>query len=121
MSKRLIYSKYIERRAAVEACIRTQKEVAKIMSEDGIYHTDNAKNIANLLKKFEVHVAATGSADVVEVKHGRWEKTEDDFYMGLTTFKCSVCREEWVFEDMTDVDNLNYHYCPNCGAKMDGE
>ncbi len=54
------------------------------------------------------------------VKHGRWEKTEDDFYMGLTIFKCSVCREEWVFEDMSDVDGLNYHYCPNCGAKMDG-
>lgn len=52
------------------------------------------------------------------VKHGQWEKTEDDFYMGLTIFKCSVCCEEWVFGDMFDVDGLNYHYCPNCGAKM---
>ncbi len=61
------------------------------------------------------------AADVAPVGHGRWEKTEDDFYMGLTIFKCSVCREEWVFEDMSDVDRLNYHYCPNCGARMDGE
>ena len=59
--------------------------------------------------------------DVALVMHGRWEKTEDDFYMGLTIFKCSVCREEWVFEDMLDIEGLNYHYCPNCGAKMEGE
>ena len=119
--KRFVMPKYVERQKAIEACIRTQKEVAAIISGDGIYHTENAENIANLLKKFEVHVAATPSADVVEAKHGRWEKTEDDFYMGLTIFKCSVCREEWVFEDMADVDALNYHYCPKCGARMDGE
>lgn len=59
-------------------------------------------------------------SDVAPVAHGRWTKTEDDYY-GLNIVKCSVCREEWCFEVEDDVFDLNYHYCPNCGAKMDLE
>lgn len=59
-------------------------------------------------------------ADVVEVRHGRWTIAEDDYY-GLNIVKCSVCHEEWCFEERDDVFDLNYHYCPNCGAKMDKE
>lgn len=50
---------------------------------------------------------------------GEWVKSEDD-YCGLNIIKCSLCREEWCFEVDDDVENLNYHYCPNCGAKMKG-
>lgn len=60
------------------------------------------------------------AADVVEVKHGRWIKSEDD-YCGLNIIQCSLCREEWCFECDDDVKDLNYHYCPNCGAKMEAE
>lgn len=59
-------------------------------------------------------------ADVEAVRHGRWEKTEDD-YCGLNIIRCSLCREEWCFEIDDDVKALNYNYCPNCGAEMDGE
>ena len=65
-------------------------------------------------------VLHTPTIDAVEVKHGWWEKSEDD-YCGLNIIKCSMCREEWCFECGDDVKELNYHYCPNCGAKMDGE
>ena len=50
---------------------------------------------------------------------GQWEKIEDDF-MCLTTYKCSLCREEWSFECDEDIKDLNYNYCPHCGAKMEG-
>lgn len=60
------------------------------------------------------------AADVVEVRHGRWEKSEDNYY-SLNLVKCSVCHEEWCFEIDDDVKDLNYNYCPNCGAKMDKE
>ena len=50
---------------------------------------------------------------------GEWVKSEDDYY-GLNIIKCSLCREEWCFEVDDDVEALNYHYCPNCGAKMKG-
>ena len=60
------------------------------------------------------------AADVAEVRHGRWTIAEDDYY-GLNIVKCSVCHEEWCFEERDDVFDLNYHYCPNCGAYMMGE
>ena len=56
----------------------------------------------------------------MEVRHGRWTIAEDDYY-GLNIVKCSVCHEEWCFEERDDVFDLNYHYCPNCGAYMMGE
>ena len=60
------------------------------------------------------------AADVAPVVHGRWTIAEDDYY-GLNIVKCSVCHEEWCFEERDDVFDLNYHYCPNCGSLMDKE
>ncbi len=47
------------------------------------------------------------TVDAVEVVHGRWQIID---FAG--TIKCSVCGEE-VFDES--------NYCPNCGAKMDGD
>ena len=60
------------------------------------------------------------AADVAPVRHGRWTIAEDDYYR-LILVKCSVCHDEWCFEERDDVFDLNYHYCPNCGAYMMGE
>ena len=53
------------------------------------------------------------SVDAVEVVHGRWEKRKaivfDDEMVG---YRCSNCNTTWDAET---------NYCPNCGAKMDGE
>ena len=47
------------------------------------------------------------TADVVEVKHGKWEYKHHP----LINYACSECGQ---------LDNP-YKYCPNCGAKMDLE
>ena len=60
------------------------------------------------------------AADVAPVRHGEWLKAKDD-YCGLNIIQCSICHEEWCFEIDDDVIDLNYHYCPNCGSKMDKE
>ena len=60
------------------------------------------------------------TVEAVEVVHGEWEVIEDD-YFDLVELKCSVCGESWGFEGYEDCIPQNYHYCPNCGAKMDGE
>lgn len=57
--------------------------------------------------------------DAVPVVHGEWLRADDD-WNSLTTIQCSLCGEEWCFETDDDVSLLNYKYCPNCGAKMDG-
>lgn len=64
-------------------------------------------------------LADMSAADVTPVVHGRWLRSDDDWY-SLTVIRCSICGEEWCFETVDDVTLLNYKHCPNCGAKMDG-
>jgi len=59
------------------------------------------------------------AVDAVEVRHGHWvteeEAIEKDDYSMMDT--CSVCGHcDW---DCTESENFNF--CPNCGARMDGE
>ena len=50
------------------------------------------------------------SADVAPVRHGRWIDT--DRY-GFPVMECSECGAQ--------TGTLNFPYCFNCGARMDGE
>ncbi len=45
------------------------------------------------------------AVDAEPVRHGRWERF-------VYLFACSECKKATVYE---------YSYCPNCGAKMDGD
>ena len=75
----------------------------------------------------------TPTADVEEVRHGKWTENEDGILY------CSECKEEAlyksIFEEQFDYDweenlvpcgyeehkeYIKTNYCPNCGAKMDG-
>ena len=64
------------------------------------------------------------AADVEEVKHGKWL----NFYNDFSVAECSECAD--MFEVSPDEEPKKefleafkefYHYCPNCGAKMDLE
>lgn len=58
------------------------------------------------------------AADVVPVVHGRWIRfKEPDSETGYIHMRCSVCTAYW--SDPSHADH--FRYCPNCGAKMDGE
>ena len=50
------------------------------------------------------------TVDAVQVVHGRWIKRR--FTETLSGYECSNCSTTWDAET---------NYCPNCGAKMDGE
>jgi DNA-directed RNA polymerase subunit RPC12/RpoP len=58
------------------------------------------------------------TADVVEVNHGEWLEKEEVY--GDVYYTCSNCNNDWTTIDGTPQDNF-MNYCPNCGAKMDGE
>ena len=55
------------------------------------------------------------AADVAPVVHGRWKQCFEDWRQQIEGDKCSACG----FEHYGTSIN-HYHYCPNCGAKMDG-
>ena len=66
-------------------------------------------------------------ADVVEVRHGHWEFEVYDHMTWCTKAICSSCKQAIALNaDLSQDwgkrlflrDNL---FCPNCGAKMDGE
>lgn len=53
------------------------------------------------------------AADVAPVRHGRWIYGED------IDIQCSVCGADALTEG--DYRQTRSNYCPNCGARMDGE
>lgn len=55
------------------------------------------------------------AVDAAEVVHGWWIDGEDDYGSYVT---CSICKDEFT---NWDADCAITNFCPNCGAKMDGE
>ena len=54
-----------------------------------------------------------------ERKNGEWIH-KPDIYLDEQTWECSECGEPWIFIEGTPSEN-NANFCPNCGARMDGE
>ena len=57
------------------------------------------------------------TADVVEVKHGRWKEVDywsskNGSSIHYIANQCSACH-------CNSPRKAQYNYCPNCGAKMD--
>ena len=84
---------YIERDKVLEAIL----DLPPKMDEQG-YGWLARGGLYQLIRDFK-------SADVAPVVHGRWKWSEGG--------QCSECG----FHN----SNFGYNYCPNCGAKMDGE
>ena len=58
--------------------------------------------------------------DAVEVVHGRWiERPLDNFRK--YEVKCSECGFVGIGNYDQYHDPCDFNYCPNCGAKMDGD
>ena len=63
--------------------------------------------------RVETWLKLVDSVDAVSVVHGRWIDENPDNSLD-PRMRCSIC---------TGVESplLKWRYCPNCGAKMDGE
>lgn len=96
-------AEYIDREAAVDAVA-------------DIYYDTPEINLT--AEKFEAAINGIPAADVAPVVHGRWEVSTDEWFE-TDVYTCSKCRESYVLVEGTPKENL-WHYCPNCGAKMDG-
>lgn len=63
---------------------------------------DTRKNFARIIEELP-------AADVAPVRHGRW--TRIDYHDA----RCSECGHKTYYPDRISL------YCPECGARMDGE
>lgn len=59
-------------------------------------------------------IAKLPAADVAPVRYGRWKLNQH-----YGDYECSVCGNGDVITPF--FYTLKMKYCPNCGAKMDGE
>lgn len=59
-------------------------------------------------------IEAQPTIEAKPVRHKHWIYGENKW--GFDGYRCSGCRKHYAVDDVSD-----YHYCPNCGAKMDGE
>ena len=93
----LIMAEYIKREYAVDAVL-------------DVYYDTPDIDLSG--EKFEEAIRKIQAADVVPVRHGRWEVVVGSD--GKEHMVCTGCRKQ---QDLTGV----FSYCPNCGAKMDLE
>ena len=63
-------------------------------------------------------IEAQPTADVQEVKHGKWTIHHEGTYKRAKCY-CSVCGKSNGIGGI--ISNQKKPYCPNCGAKMDLE
>ena len=86
-------------------------DIDAAMNNDGMGYV-----IGQTLKRY---VKRQPSADVAPVVHGRWDCCDSDFEDTVRA-ECSICGMVVIADDYCSIDYM-YHYCPNCGAKMDLE
>lgn len=93
-------AEYIER----EALIRyTEKQEVIIVNGTSI--ADAMRIQGNVFRRC---IETAPAADVAEVNHGKWIRKGNET-------KCSLCK--FIYYSNRDI----WNFCPNCGAKMDGE
>ena len=63
-------------------------------------------------------IASTPTVDAVEVVHGRWMHDEN-YESWVDKCVCSVCNSD-APSGLRKL-SMQTNYCPNCGAKMDGD
>jgi len=94
-------------------CIEREALLARLKLKE---KTDTTRNHAKFrgLESAMAQVKKAPAADVAPVVHGRWElnKVYGDY-------ECSVCKQGDVLA--LHFKRMKLYYCPNCGARMDGE
>ena len=95
---------YIEREA-----LKSKLKNMDATSPNKVYQTAREDMIYYFIPKI---IDEIPSADVAPVRHGRW--INENFYT-----RCSVCGNMAIYDKYGQ--EVESDYCPNCGARMDGD
>ena len=103
-------SDYISREAAIAYICEQSEEMSKAFEElggeSGIY-ADAYNDLAEDFHRIP-------AADVEPVRHGLWKQCFEDWRQQIDGNECFVCGFKYFGTGIR-----SFHYCPNCGAKMD--
>ncbi len=110
-------AEYIEREALIKA-IASKKMVSVVPN---CYEPKIKKAVCNLGQAIKAIIKNHPTADVVEVRHGKWVKVIGFDVDKRVWFMCSKCgRSVFVYPNDLDKIDVIFPYC-HCGAKMDGK
>ena len=88
-------------------------QLADKMREHECYDTYTDGQYSGMDRTFSM-IENAPAVDAMEVKHGRWMNNADDYP------ECNRCGYMPQYDPA--IDDIYYSpYCPNCGARMDGE
>lgn len=96
-------SDYISRKAAV-----------KIAQKYGLANGSALGRHTGLADCIAIEIEGLPAADAEPVRRGAWYPCFEDWRQQQEGNKCSVCGLEYYGTGIR-----SFHYCPNCGAKMD--
>ena len=106
-------AEYIEREAAIKCAEKSYKMWNLTMAAaEGAREINKCYKMQEILKAIGEVFKIVPAADVAPVVHGRW------VYHNFDTI-CSECRKSAIFDEWEQ--QAETEFCPNCGAKMDGE
>ena len=111
---------YIEREALKEDLKESYDRLRAIY--DSFTYDEDKQICAGQLTTFTeaiLRVKDAPAADVVEVRHGRWEAWMPDKNGETREFICTGCR--FMVEMSWKQKECDYEWCPYCGCKMDKE
>lgn len=79
------------------------------------------QNLEMLIPLSDVRKALqmTPTADVQEVRHGKWHTIRET--IDSKTTECTACMKSFFFMRKGQLNIDLMPYCPHCGAKMDGK
>ena len=99
-------ARYIDADEAEYTVLHLDVDVAKHKCKDYESYINGANQFRHQVK---VALRHTPTADVEEVRHGRWLP---QVVAGVNTWDCSECKT---------IGSPQWKRCPICEAKMDGE
>lgn len=82
----------------------------------------NDTTLRELKEACRMAIAALRAQPTPDCAHGDWQGEGDGYADGELVYDvwhCSCCGH--IIDDRTDDPELLPNYCPNCGAKMDGD
>lgn len=89
--------------------------ITKEQAIDAAWDAFTSHDDPDLGRVIEENLERLPPADVAPVVHAQWEETD------WGTWGCTNCGCEWQFLEGLSPEENDAKYCPQCGARMDGD